>query len=128
MSVSFAAFLRPGMMEDTAAPMGLSTAAAAAAMGDPTAEAVAARRPGAAMDRDVDAPTSAAGTGTAPTAACAMPVPLPTRRPSLSHAPGLPSFFRSISFSALANLSSSASRICPPTRPMYFHASSPPTL
>ena len=99
--------------------MGRNTAAAAAAIGEPTAEAVAASLPGAAMDRETLAPASAAGTGTAPTVwLVARSLAAPTSEPFFSHAPGLPSFFRSISLDAFKNLSSSASLTNPPTRPM----------
>ena len=113
--------------EDTALPMGLSNADATAAIGEPTAVAVAASLPGVATDRETDFPASAEGRGTAPTAA-ALPAPPPTMTPPLDHAPGVPSFFFAISFAAFANLSSRASLTSGPTRPMCFHAPSPATL
>ena len=102
--------LRPGSTDDTVdtiACTGRNTADAIAAIGDelPFSNAI---------DLDTDG-----------TAAAAAP---PTRTPPLVHAPGAPSFFRSISLAAFANLSSSASRSESLMRPRCLHASSPPTL
>mmetsp|Transcript_5001 Transcript_5001/g.18658 ORF Transcript_5001/g.18658 Transcript_5001/m.18658 type:complete len:366 (-) Transcript_5001:3711-4808(-) len=118
--------------DDTALPIGRSSALATAAMGDPNAVAVAARRPGVPPNFpgvsptrpgvETDFPTSAEASGAAPTA------PPPTSAPARIHALGVPSFCRAISLDAFVNLSSSASLTSAPTRPMWRHASSPATL